>query len=98
MTYTIVNNTGKNIWFKGYQISSPGPGSMQPGWLAPGSYKVYATSETQLNAEFIIVDERRAVVMMQQTNGVPQIECLTNIGDCSPRGVWANDTTATFTL
>lgn len=96
VTYTIVNNTGKNILFNGYELQTPGSGSMRPGWLEPGSYTVYATSAGLMDAQFLVVDQKRGVVMMQQENGIPQIKCLTNEGNCTPHD-WVNGTTATFT-
>ncbi|HEY7051091.1 MAG TPA: hypothetical protein VH496_03020 [Mycobacterium sp.] len=64
-----MNNTGSNIWFKGYLLEDPAAGSVGSGWLAPRSYTIKTKNEFQLNAEFVIVDEKRAMVMMQQTNG-----------------------------
>ncbi|WIM87132.1 hypothetical protein PT015_20035 [Candidatus Mycobacterium wuenschmannii] len=96
-TFTIVNNTGKDMWLDEWFLETPASATFGPGRVPPGSYTVRTKSDSELQAKFTLGDQRHAMVSMKVTNGVPQIQCLTNYGNCSPRGNWANDSTATFT-
>ena len=96
-TFTIVNNTGKDMWFDEWFLETPASSTIGGGRVPPGSYTVRTRNDSELQARFTVGDQRHAMVQMQVKDGVPQIQCLTNYGNCSPRGNWANETTATFT-
>jgi hypothetical protein len=95
-TFTIVNNTGQDMWFTEWFLDTPASSTIS-GRMPPGSYTVRTKNDSELQARFTVGDQRRAMVSMQVSNGVAQIQCFTNWGNCTPRNDWKNDTTATFT-